>query len=57
MLKRNSELKSEHRQLEEKDRLLNNAVKVGHLTGDTESPEEMFIKNLSPKNWYFVARK
>ncbi|GAB0177259.1 PHD finger protein 21B [Grus japonensis] len=29
LLKRSSELKSEHRQLEEKDRRLNNAVKVG----------------------------
>lgn len=37
LLKRSSELKSEHRQLEEKDRLLNNAVKVRLLTGDLVS--------------------
>lgn len=42
LLKRSSELRSEHRQLEEKDRLLNNAVKVGLLTDDSVSCRDVY---------------
>jgi len=42
LLKRSSELRSEHRQLEEKDRLLNNAVKVGLLTDDSVSRRDVY---------------